>query len=221
MTCVRLLSRSGLLAVLLFLVLAPARADSSDDWLPSWREGLVAMRASRYADAEVSLTAAIEGGTKKWRAWLLRGYARYRLGREGAVEDLALAAERHPEVAYVWAAQAMAVEVLHRFDMESRRRAISLMDAAVERDPTNALYRALRGRIAVGANRFKEAMADFDEALRLSPDQPSILKLRYRALIDWGGHEAEAERDLARLRALDPEGRSPDPDLPPPPIPES
>lgn len=210
-----------MLVAALCLRLGAARAQDADAAVQGWRDGVAQMRAHKYADAEISLTAAIENGTKKWRAWLLRGYARYRLGREGALEDLGVAAERHPEVAYVWAAQAMAVDVLNRFDMESRHRAITLMDAAIARDPSNAIYWALRGRLKVGANRFKDALADFDEALRLAPDDPSILKTRYRALIDWGGHEAEAERDLARLKALDPQGKTPDPDLPPPPIPES
>lgn len=210
-----------MLVVALFLRFGAACAQDADAAAQGWRDGLAQMRAHKYADADAALTTAIDNGTKKWRAWLMRGYARYRLGREGALEDLAVAAERHPEVAYVWAAQAMAVDLLNRFDMESRRRAITLMDAAVARDPSNAVYWALRGRLKVGANRFKDALADFDEALRLAPDDPSILKTRYRALVDWGGHETEAERDLTRLKALDPQGKTPDPDLPPPPIPES
>ena len=208
------------MAVALALRAGAACAQDVETAAQGWHDGVAQMRAGNYAAAEVALTTAIDSGTKKWRAWLLRGYARYRLGREGALEDLGVAAERHPEVAYVWAAQAMAVDLLNRFDMESRRRAITLMDVAVAREPSNAVYWALRGRLNVGANRFKEAMADFDQALRLSPDDPSILKMRYRALVDWGGHATEAERDMTRLKALDPQGKTPDPDLPPPPIPE-
>lgn len=196
---------------------APVFGQDADQ---AWRDGVAAMRVQRYADAEAAFTTAIEGGTRKWRAWLMRGYARYRLGREGALDDLIIAGKRHPEVAYVWAAQAMAADQANHFDIEARRNAVLLMDAAVAREPSTAVYLALRGRLKVAVNRFKEAMADFDEALRLAPDDPSIIKGRYRALVDWGGHEAEAERDLARLRALDPQGKTPDPDLPPPPMPE-
>lgn len=182
-------------------------------------DGVRAMRASEYLRAEDAFTTAIANGDKRWRTLLMRGYARYRLGREGALEDLQAVAERHPEMAYVWAAEAMIVDMQNRFDMEMRRRAVGLMDRAIERDPKEAIYYALRGRLKVDINHFADAMTDFNTALEMSPDNVTILKIQLRALTEWGDHEAQAEQVRQALKKLDPDNKARDPDLPPPPLP--
>jgi tetratricopeptide (TPR) repeat protein len=187
----------------------------------AWAEALQCMRTHDYETAERAFTTAIENGKSSWKAWLLRGYARYRLAHRGALSDFEEAAYRHPTSAYAFAAQAVTLEFNDQFNMDSRRRAVSLMDRAVERAPDQAIYYALRGSFQVAANRFKEGMADLDHAVSLAPDDASILRLRYRALVDWGNHDAEAERDRKALLRLDPDGKAKDATLPAPRIPES
>ena len=210
-----------LLALAFYVARRPAYAQDPGLRTRAWNDAMLLMRQSHYEKAETALDTAIKNGDHGWKAHLLRGYCRYRLGEEGALSDFNMVEQHRPRMAYVWAAEAMAVALIHRFDPDERQHAVTLMSIAVQEAPRVPIYYALRGRLEMGVNRFNDAMEDFNRAVKMSPDDVSILKMRYQALLEWGGHKKQAARDADAIKRLDPRGTAPDPDLPPPPIPAS
>lgn len=86
-------------------------------------------------------------------------------------------------------------------DIESAQQRLDLLSRKLPRQITR--FQLAQGEILVDAERYAEAMALYDKALRAKPDDTNLLYAR--ALVAENlGHFNLLERDLRRILALDP-----------------
>jgi tetratricopeptide (TPR) repeat protein len=67
-------------------------------------------------------------------------------------------------------------------------RALALIDAAIEREPTHRTYRDTRGHIYLSLHRWQDALADLELVLTTAPDTPGL----HDALADAYAHVGNA-----------------------------
>ena len=123
-----------------------------------------------------------------------------------AIEQLDLAIARAPEQAILYRNRALVN--LNRDDLDAALRDFTAaVRFAAGPSPSLASDQAHRGRILHGRKRFEEALAAFDAALKIRPDDREFARLRAEALLALGrGSEAIGAYD----RYLEPGSADPE-----------
>ena len=81
-------------------------------------------------------------------------------------------------------------------------RALAVASQAVDADPSDVAARLARAAIYDASRRHRDAIADYDAALRESPDSPGVLYLRGRSRFKAGDVKGSVE-DFDRAAGLD------------------
>lgn len=150
--------------------------------LDATRDAFVRARA----DAERSITLAPAAG--EGHAALAEVYEYGFLDFRHAAPEYARAVELSPGNARVLRAYALFVG-----NMGDSDKAISAARRNVALDPFNVPGHRALGEVLAGARQYTEAVAEFDEAIRLAPDRASeVFQNRGRALYLLGKYEAAA-----------------------------
>jgi len=135
------------------------------------------------------------------RAVLLvyRGSANLRLQRnDDAISDLDKALEVDPKQIWAHVFRGVAAMVAKDYD-----RAMSAFDTALEIDPNHPEARSDRGWLFIEMGEPKKAIADLDASIGLNPKR--VDPYYWRAVANARlGNKAEAERDVAAVKAIDP-----------------
>jgi tetratricopeptide (TPR) repeat protein len=93
-----------------------------------------------------------------------------------ALEDYSTAIELSPSWTWALAGRALILELNGRF-----QEALADIDKAMEQEPSIANHHQIRGDIRLRMNQPREALGDFNEAIRLDPDSGPAYLGRSRA----------------------------------------
>ncbi|MER6274494.1 tetratricopeptide repeat protein [Streptomyces sp900105755] len=184
-------------------LLAQAGTDTEDDGLQAWGERLTGVSRDDSAVVLAVLdTLLAHAGTDtagQLRARVVRGRLHRRAERnEAALADLTAALALDPRHGDALVERAFTHE-----QMGNAADALSDMDEAVRVSP-DAWTHVVRGHINLAAGHRAAALADFDHALELDPEQEWARASRAEVYRIEGRYE-DAIADLDRALAIDPE----------------
>jgi protein O-mannosyl-transferase len=126
-----------------------------------------------FSKADLHLEIALRIDPGAWNAMQLRGQVLDRLGdRARAIEYLELAARSNP----LDTTSARLLAALRDADGQAARRADQLT-AQIATRPADASLRIAYASLLLQAGRFREALAEAQQAARLEPDNPRALRV--------------------------------------------
>ena len=156
---------------LIILMLAPAFGGPAGAADGDLRRGIQLIAEKRFSEALTVLNAAVDSAPDRPDAYRHRGFARQQIGdHSGAAADFSRVLEMVPnEVATLY----------HRanawFLLNDRRRCLADCDRLVKLTPQDMRAYMLRGTIRQNFGRWGPALADFEQALTLAPEDPMTL----------------------------------------------
>jgi tetratricopeptide (TPR) repeat protein len=101
-----------------------------------------------------------------------------------------------------------AMQGFHAYELGMYEDARLLFQELAERDPLEGYYRTALGAIALAEDDLDSALAHFNEALRLNPEDTAALVNRGEVYLRLGSI-LEGAHDFARVVELDPENKDP------------
>ena len=160
----------------------------------AYEQGMVLLSSRKWQSAYDQLSEAIR---LKPDATAYLGRCRAALGQEnyqGAVDDCTVAIQRLPTSADAYHQRAQAYFFLEQYD-----KTVEDLNAAIRLGDSNLpVAHSLRGRAHSNLKEWVDAIADFDEAIRLNPNAPQFFLFRgtaYNARSQY--HKAIADLDEA------------------------
>lgn len=165
------------------------------------RRGAEAYADGRYADAIGELEAVLEHEPESADAYYRLGLAQHRLGRyEEAADAFVMALHYAPSMTKAYTALAEAQWKQGWID-----QALQTIERSIESDGGNPESFKLRAALRVAAGDVPAAVASYEQALALRPDDaPAHASLGYLLFNDCGEYERGC-RHLERALALDPD----------------
>jgi tetratricopeptide (TPR) repeat protein len=101
-----------------------------------------------------------------------------------------------------------AMHAFHAYELGRYEDARVLFEELASRDPLEGYYRTALGAISLAAEDLDGALAHFNDALRLNPEDTAALVNRGEVHLRLG-NVLEAAHDFSRVVDLDPENKDP------------
>ncbi len=171
--------------------------DSSFRYVLLVNRGGMYLQADRLDQALEDLEAAVNLNPKLYHAHALLAQVYHRQGKlDLAARSLDLAIERQPELPDLFRARAFLVSRAHEkggskfrdATPEKQARAIGDLKEAIRLEPANSSQarddHVELGRLFFATGQTKEALAAYEAAIRIDPNDPGPLRLRALALLE-------------------------------------
>ncbi len=158
----------------LFLTAQEDKKEATEDKTDYWQRALEKLKAGSYGEAAIALDKFIDKNKNNALAYQKRGFAKRKMGNaDGAEADYtqALAYNANLVEAYLGRAQV-------RTKLGIYTRAIEDYDQILTRQPTHSKSKEIfynRGLAYLKMQKYKEAMKDFREVLKIERDYAQAL----------------------------------------------